>query len=155
MMEKSKRMNDNTLKRKLLIIIALIIGTIFILSVVAYVFYLHERRQHLIRKRAAFDVAINNVASLGNIESIELVICGEKRLIKPYEYKNSVVWSDKISTPKRLLSPEGAPCPVEIFITKEGKTKRYSADQLFNCPDCSGLHYYEIIGDSAVYRYSP
>ena len=151
-------MNDNSLKRKLLIAIGLLVSVAVIVSLVGYALYVYEQRKHLMKARATFDVdvIIDNVASPGNIESVELVICGEKRLIKPYEDKDGVVcWGGFISSPKQLLSPEGAPCPVEILITKDGKTKSYPADQLFSCPDCSGLHYYEIIGDKVIYRYSP
>jgi hypothetical protein len=158
MIKKNKEVNPPTLRKKLLTVTALIVGIALILSILTSLFYLHERRKHIMKQRATFDVdiIIDNIASPGDIERIELIICGEKRLIEPHKGKDGVViWGDYISSSKQLLHPEGAPCPVEILITQEGKTKRYPADQLFDCPDCSGLHYYEIVGETAVYRYSP
>ncbi|MCP4369624.1 MAG: hypothetical protein GY797_16160 [Deltaproteobacteria bacterium] len=148
-------MNDNAKKRKLLIAITLIVCIIVMLSAVTIVFYVQERKEHLRIQMGTFDIKID-VASLGKFERMEYVVCGEKTLIEPYEDEDgSVLWTEKISTPKQLLTPDGPPCPVEILIIKEGETKRYPADQPFGCPECSGWHYYKIMRNKAVYRYSP
>ena len=143
-------------KKDSIAIVALIVCVLLMLSASAFFLYVEENKKHAMRQRATFDIIIDDVASLSTIERMEYLICGEKTPIEPYEDEDgSVLWIEKISTPKQLLTPEGAPCPVEILITQEGKTKRYPADQPFTCPDCDGSHYYEIIGDKAVYTYWP
>lgn len=143
-------------KKKFLIAIALIIGVLLILSAATGVLYVEEHKKHALRKRATFDIIVDDVASLGTIERMEYVICGEKTRIEPYEGEDgSVLWIEKISTPKQLLTSEGPPCPVEILIIKEGETKRYPADQPLSCPECSGWHHYRINGNTAAYTYSP
>lgn len=142
-------------KKDSIAIAAFIICILLMLLASTIVLYLEENKKYRLRKRTGFYLTVD-VTSLGTIERMEYVICGEKTPIEPYEDEDgSIIWGEKISTPKQLLTSKGPPCPVEILITKEGETKRYPADQSFDCPDCDGSHYYKIIGDKAVYRYSP
>ncbi len=156
MIKKNKKMNDAPRKRKLPIAVALVIFVILTISTAIYVFYLHESRKYEMKKMETFNISIENVSSLGQIDHIEFVICEQKTLIESYkDHDGTVLWIEKIVTPQQLRTLEGQSCAVEIRVTKERKTTNYQADQLFDCPDCSGLHYYEIVEDKAVYRYSP
>jgi hypothetical protein len=107
--DKKKGLLSSDFMRKLLIAIALIVCIILVLSAVTFIFYVQERREHLRIQMGTFDIEID-VASLGKFERMEYAVCGEKTLIEPYEDEDgSILWTEKISTPKQLLTPEGAP----------------------------------------------
>lgn len=156
MNEENQKMNDSSSKRKSLMAVMSIICIALIISVAIYVFYLQERKKYTMKEMEAFDVIVDNVSSLGPIDRMEFVICGEITPIEPHEGSDGVVlWIEKIGTPQELMTSNGTSCSVEILIIKQGTTLTYPADKLFDCPDCSGWHHYEIVGGKAIYTYSP
>ncbi len=115
-----------------------------------------EQRAHMRQQRQSFFVEIDP-SSFGTVDHMEFSICGEKSPITPYytDEDGMMIWGDKIGTPKQLRSPQGEPCPVEIVLSVGEQTWIFPADQVFDCPDCSGIHNYIIQEENAVYRYSP
>jgi hypothetical protein len=144
------------MKKNIVKVSAFIGAMIGLLSLVALGMYHVEYQKHMTQKRASFFVDIE-VTSSGHIERMEYSICEERTPVTPYDdvQDGHILWGATISTPAQLRRADGIPCPVELLLVTDGKMQRYSVNQLFDCPDCDGTHYYTVTGDAVVYTYFP